>query len=254
MTTQPSPEIILYDLASTKNVCFSPVVWRIRLILNYKQIPYQTIFLEFPDIEPTLSALGLPPHPPDTTTNPPKPPKHAYTVPAIYHLPTSTYLMDSLPITHFLNTTYPTPPLSPPTPQTALLEAQLRAVAGPPTFRSVVPRELRILAPRAQEYFRRTREPGLGGLRVEDLLRGEEEAWEGAREGLEKVDGVVRELRERGGGRFVGGERPGVVDFLVAGGLRSMWTVEEGLLERYRGMEGILGVYEACLPWMERCT
>lgn len=50
-------EITLYDLACTKNVCFSPVVWRIRLILNYKQIPYKTVFLEFPDIEPTLKAL-----------------------------------------------------------------------------------------------------------------------------------------------------------------------------------------------------
>jgi glutathione S-transferase len=32
-------------------------VWRIRLLLNYKQIPYRTIFLEFPDIEHTLKAL-----------------------------------------------------------------------------------------------------------------------------------------------------------------------------------------------------
>jgi len=54
---ETEPEIILYDLACTKDVCFSPVVWRIRLMLNYKQIPYKTIFLEFPDIEPTLKSL-----------------------------------------------------------------------------------------------------------------------------------------------------------------------------------------------------
>lgn len=57
MASQTAPEIVLYDLACTKNVCFSPTVWRIRLLLNYKQIPYKTIFLEFPDIEPTLKAL-----------------------------------------------------------------------------------------------------------------------------------------------------------------------------------------------------
>lgn len=57
MASEADPEIVLYDLACTKNVCFSPVVWRIRLLLNYKQIPYKTIFLEFPDIEPTLKAL-----------------------------------------------------------------------------------------------------------------------------------------------------------------------------------------------------
>ena len=57
MALKVEPEIILYDLACTKNVCFSPTVWRIRLMLNYKQIPYKTVFLEFPDIEPELKAL-----------------------------------------------------------------------------------------------------------------------------------------------------------------------------------------------------
>jgi hypothetical protein len=57
MAAQTEPEIVLYDLACTKNVCFSPIVWRIRLMLNYKHISYRTIFLEFPDIEPTLKGL-----------------------------------------------------------------------------------------------------------------------------------------------------------------------------------------------------
>jgi hypothetical protein len=57
MTAQAEPEIVLYDLACTKNVCFSPAVWRIRLMLNYKRVPYKTTFLEFPDIEPTLKKL-----------------------------------------------------------------------------------------------------------------------------------------------------------------------------------------------------
>lgn len=56
-TMTSEPEIILYDLACIKNVCFSPVVWRIRLMLNYKNVPYKTIFLEFQDIEPTLKEL-----------------------------------------------------------------------------------------------------------------------------------------------------------------------------------------------------
>ena len=54
MTSETTPEIILYDLASVKGICFSSSVWRTRFMLNYKQIPYKTIFLEFPDIEPTL--------------------------------------------------------------------------------------------------------------------------------------------------------------------------------------------------------
>ena len=53
----PEAEIVLYDLASTKGVCFSPAVWRIRLLLNYKEIPYRTIWLEFPDIKEELVKL-----------------------------------------------------------------------------------------------------------------------------------------------------------------------------------------------------
>lgn len=51
----PTPELVLYDLKCTKDVCFSPTVWKIRLMLNYKQIPYRTEWLEFPDIKGTLA-------------------------------------------------------------------------------------------------------------------------------------------------------------------------------------------------------
>lgn len=57
MSTETEPEIVLYGLVSTKNICFSPSVWRVRILLNYKRILYKTIFLEFPDIEPTLKGL-----------------------------------------------------------------------------------------------------------------------------------------------------------------------------------------------------
>lgn len=57
MTEKKEPEIILYDLACTKKVCFSPVIWRIRLMLNYKRVPYKTAFPEFPDIGPALKEL-----------------------------------------------------------------------------------------------------------------------------------------------------------------------------------------------------
>lgn len=57
MVSNSEPEIILYDLACIKNVCFAPRVWRIRLMLNYKRVPYRTVFLELPDIEATLKGL-----------------------------------------------------------------------------------------------------------------------------------------------------------------------------------------------------
>lgn len=57
MSDNLKQEIVLYDLACIKNICFSPVVWRIRLMLNYKRIPYKTVFVEFQDIEPTMRGL-----------------------------------------------------------------------------------------------------------------------------------------------------------------------------------------------------
>lgn len=57
MTSQTTPDIVLYDLACSKDVCFSPAVWRVRLTLNYKQIPYRTVFVEFPDIQEKLKEL-----------------------------------------------------------------------------------------------------------------------------------------------------------------------------------------------------
>jgi hypothetical protein len=57
MSDKTQHEIVLYDLANVKNICFSPAVWRVRLLLNYKNISYKTIFLEFEDIEPTLKPL-----------------------------------------------------------------------------------------------------------------------------------------------------------------------------------------------------
>lgn len=57
MSAISEPQVILYDLACTKHVCFLPGVWRTRLMLSYKKIPYKTVFLDYPDIEPTLNGL-----------------------------------------------------------------------------------------------------------------------------------------------------------------------------------------------------
>ncbi|KAH0437116.1 hypothetical protein CcaCcLH18_03984 [Colletotrichum camelliae] len=244
MASTPAPEVILYDLACTKNTCFSPAVWRIRLVLNYKRIPYRTVFLEFPDIEPALSALNIPPYPQHS------PSKHKYTVPAIHHAPSDTHVMDSLPIARFLEETYPSPALPQSTPRDAEIIAKLRDVAGPIAFASVMPREPAILSPRAAEYFRRSREAGLGGKTLEDVLAGEEAVWEKAQEGLREFDGLVKEVR--GGKAFVGGDEPSLTDFFIAGGLQSLRTVEEGLFERYVKWENLKGIYEACVPWMDK--
>ncbi|KAJ7136395.1 hypothetical protein C8R43DRAFT_1020634 [Mycena crocata] len=53
--------ITLYDSPGTRSQTWVPNIWRIRFILNYKRLPYRTVWVEFPDVETTLRAIGAPP-------------------------------------------------------------------------------------------------------------------------------------------------------------------------------------------------
>ncbi|KAK0943550.1 hypothetical protein LTR29_004927 [Friedmanniomyces endolithicus] len=258
MDTRVDPDVILYDLACIKNVCFSTAVWRIRLMLNYKKIPYRTAFLEFPDIEPTLKKLNYLIGSPTTSgvdpgTTPSGHNNTFYSVPTIQHLPTNTLLMDSSCIAHFLETTYPDPPLPLVSPLGTKIENHSRLVIGSVFRTSVMPREIHVLSPCSQEYFRRTREARLGGgQRLEDLLAEgkEERSWEAAREGVQMIGELLR--TNAVAGPFVLGVKPSYRVFFVAGSLEAARVVDEGVFERVCGFPGFRGVYNGCEPWMER--
>ncbi|CAM1506228.1 Fc.00g058690.m01.CDS01 [Cosmosporella sp. VM-42] len=245
MTDQTEPQIVLYDLACTKNVCFSPVVWRIRMMLNYKHIPYKTVFLEFPDIEPTLKALGVASYDADSGS------KHQYTVPAIHHVPTGTYIMDSPAVAKFLESTYPDPPVRLTSELHHEIETKARGSIGPAFGISMMPREIRILSPRAQEYFRRTREAMLGKL-LEDLLdpEKEEQTWEAVGDTMRAVSELM--MTNKADGPFVLGARPSYTDFFIAGSIQSARMVDEGIFQRCIAYPGFKAIYEACLPYMEK--
>jgi glutathione S-transferase len=177
--------------------------------------------------------------------------KSKYTVPAILHVPTNTYMMDSAPISQFLESTYPDPPVPLTSKLGREIEAKSRAMAGR-TFRtSVMPREILILSPRSQEYFRRTREASLGH-RLEDLLDGdkEEQAWNAVADGTRAVGELMR--THKADGPFVLGARPSYTDFFFAGVLQSVRVVDEGVFQRYMKYPGYQEIYEACLPYMEK--
>jgi hypothetical protein len=60
-----APELVLYDLASKDGidtVPWSPSTWRVHVLLRLAQIPYNTEFLEFDEIEPLFKGLGVPPN------------------------------------------------------------------------------------------------------------------------------------------------------------------------------------------------
>ncbi|KAL6902675.1 hypothetical protein GGI43DRAFT_402476 [Trichoderma evansii] len=236
-------EIVLYDLASTKNVCFSPVVWRIRMMLNYKQVPYKTVFLEMPDIEPTLKELGVPPHDPATGNT------KKYTVPTIYHVPTNKYVMDSPAVAKFIESTYPDPPLQLDSELGTEIMLKLRAGVGPTLQKSLIPREALIFSPRSEEYFRGPREARTGH-RLEEMLEGEDEAWEALESERPAIDALMH--TNKADGPFILGARPSLVDFFIAGIIQTAKVIDEGVFQRIARIPGHLDIYEACQPFMQK--
>ena len=55
--TQDDVDVVLYDLACNQGVCFSPSVWRARLLLNYKKVSYRTVFVELVDVADKMKEL-----------------------------------------------------------------------------------------------------------------------------------------------------------------------------------------------------
>lgn len=159
--------------------------------------------------------------------------------------------MDSTPIAQFLEATYPAPALPLTSELGRTIELRARSVIGP-TFRaSVLPREINILSPRSQEFFRRTREAALGH-RLEDLLDGEEKSWEAVSEPMREVGELMKTNAAEG--PFVLGAKPSYTDFFIAGSLQSARVVDEAVFERHMKYAGYKEVYEACLSYMAKNT
>ncbi|KAJ7314613.1 hypothetical protein DFH08DRAFT_1087194 [Mycena albidolilacea] len=92
--------ITLFDFDSELETPFSPKVWAIRLLLNYKEIPHKTTYVHFPDIGTVLAAAGAPP------TRQVAP---LYTVPAI--IDGDKAISDSRLIAGHIERTYPARPV-----------------------------------------------------------------------------------------------------------------------------------------------
>ena len=160
-------------------------------------------------------------------------------------------MMGSVPIAQFLESTYPDPPVPLSSELGHEIEAKARAVGATAFRTSVMPREIGILSPRAQEYFRRTREASLGH-RLEDLLDPdkEEQAWNEVGDGMRAVGELMQTHKAKG--PFVLGAHPSGTDFFIAGSLQCARVVDEGVFQRNIKFPGYLEIYEACLPYMEK--
>ena len=78
-----------------------------RLLLNYKELPYKTEWIDLVDIAPTLESYGIKPNPPQTMG---ASVGTRYTLPAV-QLPDKSFVMDSVSIAIELESRYPEPSL-----------------------------------------------------------------------------------------------------------------------------------------------
>lgn len=100
-----SNSIIFYDIASGQPLrTFAPNPWKTRYALNTKGLPYQTKWIDLPDIASVRQELGVPANRtlPDGTTY--------HTLPAIQDLSRGKIVGDSFEIALYLDRTYPTSP------------------------------------------------------------------------------------------------------------------------------------------------
>nr|AWK67868.1 glutathione transferase-like protein [Sparassis latifolia] len=158
-----SEVIIFYDIPSrdVKDIAWSPNTWKTRFSLNYKGLPYKTVWVEYPDIARVCREIGAQP----TSTSEDGSPY--YTLPAIYDPSTKTAISESEKIARYLDKAYPDTPVLIPS-GTCALHAAFQEVFLMTVQRRMQPLMLpptnNILNPPSEAYFRRTRESKFGKL------------------------------------------------------------------------------------------
>lgn len=159
--------------------------------------------------------------------------------------------MDSEVISTFLESTYPEPPLMMESTLGLEIQSKARTAVGPAFRISITPREIHILNPRSQVYFRQTRETSLGHP-LEELLASnrEQDIWKAQSNDIESAGKLMRINKDRG--PFIMGAIPSYVDFLIAGSIQSARVVDEGVFRRITSYPGYGDIYTACLPFMEK--
>jgi len=231
-------KITLFDLPSKGCVSWSYNPWKVRLALNYKNLDYETTWLEYPDVEPTLKPC----------VEPNSPPSRPFTIPTV-RLDSGEYVMGSKAIATRLEKDHPFPPLHLDSPILGQVEQLLPKILEP--IRAIwTPKVLEILLERSAEYFERTRAESLGKP-IQEFAKtnGGEEAWIEALPGLKELGALIEEEN----GPFVMGKNPSYADFMIVGMLRFFKVIDESIYERVTQTEPKCSkLYEACSQWLER--
>lgn len=242
----------LYDLPgrqTTPPTCWSPNVWKTRLVLNYKSIPYTTEWLTHAQIQDKLASTGLPPNQP---TGKPGPQSSPYTLPSI-RLADGKLAMDSALIAPLLEERYPSPSLH--------LENKLHEQAGAllgqvafPLLGVLYPKIMRnVILPESVPVFRAKREKQFGCTVEEfEAAKGGETAWKGAEPGFAALTKFLKE-NKKDEGPFLMGSQVCYGDFILASMAEAAKRIEKEFYDRMMSnVDGMRELHEACGKWFEK--
>lgn len=237
-----SGPITLFDLASRDepNRCWSYNVWKTRLALNYKGIPYTTSWLDHDTLKHTLKSLGIPPN----TTG------FEYTVPTV-KFTCGNVVTDSATIAVELESRFPSlslhfdQELEPKADEAAHITAMaLFAVYLPRISRNLITTS-------SIPTFQRTREERSGMTLFEmESSKGGEKAWQAAEPGLAATKAILEE-HKKDDGPFILGSQVCYADFIIAANFLAAKRAGDDMFDRIIGWDSSFSShYRACEAWM----
>ncbi|KAK5681447.1 hypothetical protein LTS10_005977 [Elasticomyces elasticus] len=238
-----SGEVVLYDIARRGgNSSWSGNVWKTRLALNYKRIPYTTTWLSHPEVEATVKQLGIPPNASGLLGT-------RYTVPVV-RLPNGEHIMESAAIAERLEKVYPEPSLHLDTGlhNTAAAAVGKTGFALLPVF---MPRVVRTMIVESSVPWVREARQKAFGMSLEELeaAKGGERAWEAAKPGFVELRNLISD-HKRDEGPFILGSVVSYADFVVVAALEGFQRIGRDIFDRLVSeVDGLAALHEACSQW-----
>ncbi|KAF9047037.1 hypothetical protein BDZ89DRAFT_1099211 [Hymenopellis radicata] len=203
--------IKFYDFPSTlPGRSWSYITWKIRYVLNHKGIPYETEWLNYPEVEGKAKALGVKP----TGTKADGTSK--YTLPMIFDPFTGVTLAESESIAAYLDATYPDTPRvlfpDPPMGSYTTFGDTISAQTAEMILMLVFPHVLPHMLPPSRAYSLKTLAAGGSGA---------------VDQAETTMGGVAKWIGDDS--TFVSGEKPSFADFAIAASIRPirlLWGAE----------------------------
>jgi len=214
-----SSEILFYDVSIQSSVrankCFAPNTLPIRYALNYKGLPYKTVWIEFHEIEPVAKKLGAE----ATKVKPNGDPW--YTVPFIHDQATGIIISDSSNIVQYLDKQYPSSPRVI-TPGTLAFETAYYNYFQS-AVRSKWPRPIHqymyeTISTESAAFIKELREAAFGDTLI-NIAKNPQSHWDAYRDAF--GSGALP-IYQKAEGIFLKGSEPSWADFVTASALLSI--------------------------------